>query len=61
MNVVCLQAKVVSDLDEQELAKKLQDLEDENQEVDGDDDDEEDDDDDDGDDKAAADDDDQEE
>ncbi|WAR23192.1 IF2A-like protein [Mya arenaria] len=43
-----LQAKVVSDLEEQELAKKLQDLEDENQEVDGDDDEEDDDDDDDG-------------
>lgn len=38
-----LQPKVVSDLDEQELAKQLQQLEDENQEVSGDDDEEEDD------------------
>ncbi|KAH3849390.1 hypothetical protein DPMN_091790, partial [Dreissena polymorpha] len=36
-----LQAKVVSDIEEQELAKKLQDLEDENQEVAGDDDEDE--------------------
>lgn len=39
-----LQPKVVSDIDEQELANKLQQLEDENREVSGDDDDDEDDD-----------------
>jgi len=47
--VLFFQAKVVSDIEEQELAKKLQDLEDENQEVDGDDDDDEDEEDEDGD------------
>jgi len=46
-----LQPKVVSDIDEQELAKQLQQLEDENREVSGDDDEE--DDDDDGDDKSG--------
>lgn len=40
---VQLQPKVVSDIDEQELAKQLQQLEDENREVSGDDDEEEDD------------------
>ncbi|XP_060594294.1 eukaryotic translation initiation factor 2 subunit 1-like [Ruditapes philippinarum] len=40
-----LQPKVVSDIDEQELASKLQQLEDENREVSGDDDDDDDDDD----------------